>query len=115
MNDLAGRLERTYKQLRKSQVDFYLADKHTLKAKRYLEETILKATASGEIEGKNPKDREANAKEKFAAMYQYLEDKSDKARWAKLNLSLAQLEVDHARALIRIEEIKVGRLPDAGH
>lgn len=103
MDKLRNKLTQAYAQRKRVEVNFYLANKYALEAKRHLEETVLKATASGEIEGKNAKEREANAREKFVVMFQHSEDASDKAQGEKLRMDLAQINVDLVRALIRLD------------
>lgn len=115
MSNLEKRLESAYKHLKKAQVDYYLSAKLYEEAKTHLDQLKIMETASGLIVGKNATEREASAREHLGAAYQYVTDAKDKSGGDKVRLTLAQLSVDHVRALIRIEEIKIGRLPDAGH
>lgn len=115
MNDLGNRLELNYKHLKKAQVNYYLSAKHHAEAKASLDYEIVQETLSGKIKGKNAGEREVSAKEFLGSAYHYVVDAKAKAEGDKIRLTVAQLAVDASRALIRIEEIKVGRLPDAGH
>ena len=115
MNELKNRLEVAYAQLKKVQVNHYLAEKTTKEAGAHLNKLKLEGIASGEVQGKNATEREASAREKYAIAYQYFEDAEDKAAGERLRLDLARLNVELCRALIRLEEINIGRLPNDGH
>ena len=115
MNDIAERLESKYKHLEKAQVNYYLSEKTASEAKAHLDHLKVVETAAGMIVGKNATEREASAREHLGIAYQFTKDAQEKAGGDKIRLTIAQLEVDLARALIRIEEIEIGRLPNAGH
>ena len=115
MNELKERLEKNYEHLKRAQVNYYLSAKHHAETKAHLDSLIITETLAGNIMGKNAAEREVSAKEFLGAAYQYVIDAKAKSEGDKIRLTVAQLGVDACRALIRIEEIKVGRLPDAGH
>ena len=115
MNELKNRLENNYKHLKKAQVNYYLSAKIHAEAKAHLDYLIVTETLAGNIKGKNAAEREVSAKELLGIAYQYVMDAKAKAEGDKIRLTVAQIAVDASRALIRIEEIKIGRLPDAGH
>jgi len=115
MDNLAERLELNYEHLKKAQVNYYLSAKTHAEAKAHLDYKIVTETLAGYITGKNAAERDVSAREKLGVAFQYVEDAKAKMEGDKIRLTVAQLGVDASRALIRIEEIKVGRLPDAGH
>ena len=115
MDELENRLKLKYKHLEKAQVNYYLSAKHHADAKARLDYKIVTETLAGNIKGKNAAERDVNAREKFSVAFLHVEDAKAMMEGDKIRLTVAQLRVDACRALIRIEEIKVGRLPDAGH
>ena len=113
--ELEIRISLGYKQLAYAYTQYYLAEKHYQEAKRVFEDKKATAIANGTLEGKNVAERDYSAQQEFKIFYDDMLDMEQKSNRAKLVLTRSQLEVDEIRALLRVEEIKVGRLPDAGH
>lgn len=67
------------------------------------------ATAAGTLTGNNPDEREACARTLFHNQYAALATWEAKVLPAQLALELAEIEVERVRALLRLEEVLIGR------
>lgn len=96
-----------YKELKEAKGTFLLAADVLEGLKTELERANAKALYEGIIEGKNEAQRRGAALILFRAEYQKFDAARNGYDQAKYHFELATIEVNHVRAIIRVNEIAV--------
>jgi hypothetical protein len=90
--------------LRKATGDLFAATEAKIEVSTDLERKIAKALVSGNIAGKNEKEREAATRQMFAELFFQVEEADAACRLAQHRLRLAQITYDHLKLHIRLME-----------
>lgn len=98
-------LTMAYETLKQTASVAFEANEAVLVAKRDLEEGRAGLIAQGLIDGKNEAQREAQFRQHLAGQYETLNLAEANARQARHALELARLDVELARAQLRLMEL----------
>jgi len=99
------RIENAYSYLEKATKDAYAAGENSISKKELYDQSVAKAYAGGEVQGKNQAERDGWIAEHFQPEAENLFAAQEQERKAKLNLELARIEVEKTRALLRLMEL----------
>ena len=92
--------------LQKARENLWAAAEAAIEAKLILEERKASATVSGAFDGKNAEIREAQARGQLEAEFAMLEEDEKKERRARYEFDKASIDLDTAKTLLRIAELK---------
>ena len=105
----------SYERLMIAQEEVYLAGVVLNAAKTVYEKLKMDSIMGGSNKGKNPAEREIYAQQEWPHYYEALTDATIRFDRAKYFLSLAQLQVDEVRLLMRVDELTHNIRPGEGH
>lgn len=94
-----------YNELNQATRNAYEAGEHLIDVSAALEAAKLNGMLDGSIDGKNAELREASARKLLASQYAEAGNAERRNREAQHWLSIAKIEVDMVRALLRLQEI----------
>lgn len=86
--------------------NLFVAAEATIEAKLSLEDHKSAAMLAGTFDGKNAEAREAQAREHLKDKYMALENAEKKERRARYEFDKASIDLDTAKTLLRIAELK---------
>lgn len=95
----------SYEALKAAVLDAFEANETAIVTKNALEAMRLSMMMTGEIDGKNEAQREAQARQLLDGKYQAVEMSESAARLAKTRLEIARLDVEKNRAQLRVMEL----------
>lgn len=97
-------INNAYSRLHAATSDYRIAEMNRIAVKEQLEIDIAGGILSGEITGKNEKERAANARDALPLNHEALSRAQHEAGEASLALALAEIEVSRCRTLLRLME-----------
>lgn len=95
----------SYEALKAAVLTAFDANETAIATKNALEAMRLSMIMTGEIDGKNEAQREAQARQLLDTKYEAVELSESAARRAKTELEIARLDVEAQRAQLRLMEV----------
>ena len=112
MNVTAEMIQEAYNNQRQAMEAMQTARVQLIQAKNTLDHKLAEALMSGEVEGKNQQQRDANARLLLQVSYDAVEQAEVADAEARHQLALADNRVSEVRALLRLDELLAGRSSD---
>jgi hypothetical protein len=92
--------------LQKARENLWAAEEAAIEAKTILEEHKFSLMLSGKLDGKNAEIRQAQSNDMLVAELEMLETDEKKERRARYEYDRASIDLDTAKTLLRIAELK---------
>ena len=107
-NILSEMIVNAYTELKNARTEFFETGEEAIAIREQYDAKRASLIASGKIDGKNSEAREAQLEVLLATETKNLLDAKAKERQAHYLFDIAQISVDSARALLRLEELLQG-------
>ena len=101
-------ITQAYRRLSNALGDAHELSESAIKARTAVSTLVAEATFDGRIDGKNEAAREAQARALFADAYKSLDEAERWAREVRHRVEVQRLEVEEARARLRLAEVLAG-------
>ena len=102
---MESQVKEVYKNLKQKLINAYDVGEQVIAKKANLDVDIAKAYASGEVEGKNQKERYGWVANRFEDQVFELSVFEKESNLRKHELELARIDVEEMRALLRLKEL----------